>query len=89
MIVRHAGGHDSPMTDSTEIETSWTAEPFVPASSSLRRLQCAVQDCKGKHFEHEDRGKRRLHEKPNDAEEIRAALVEDLRRANELAGVDA
>ena len=214
------------MTGSPAIETSWTAEPFVPASSSLRRLQRAVQDCKGcplyadttqavfgegsrsapivlvgeqpgdqedkqghpfvgpaggvlwrclddagidrdsvfvtnavKHFKHEDRGKRRLHKKPNTAEveachpwidaelravagrvivalgataarslfgrtmpiaanrgktlqvgdrpaivtyhpsavlraddaaaEIRAALVEDLRRANELAGVDA
>ena len=214
------------MTGSPAIETSWTAEPFVPASSSLRRLQRAVQDCKGcplyadttqavfgegsrsapivlvgeqpgdqedkqghpfvgpagrvlwrclddagidrdavfvtnavKHFKHEDRGKRRLHKKPNTAEveachpwidaelravegrvivalgataarslfgrtmpiaanrgktlqvgdrpaivtyhpsavlraddaaaQIRAALVEDLRRANELAGVDA
>ena len=214
------------MTGSPAIETSWTAEPFVPASSSLRRLQRAVQDCKGcplyagttqavfgegsrsapivlvgeqpgdqedkqghpfvgpaggvlwrclddagidrdsvfvtnavKHFKHEDRGKRRLHKKPNTAEveachpwidaelravagrvivalgataarslfgrtmpiaanrgktlhvgdrpaivtyhpsavlraddaaaEIRAALVDDLRRANELAGVDA
>ena len=214
------------MTGSSAIETSWTAEPFVPASSSLRTLQRAVQDCKGcplyadttqavfgegsrnapivlvgeqpgdqedkqghpfvgpaggvlwrclddagidrgavfvtnavKHFKHEDRGKRRLHKKPSTAEveachpwidaelravagrvivalgataarslfgrtmpiaasrgktlqvgdrpaivtyhpsavlraddaaaEIRAALVEDLRRANELAGVDA
>ncbi len=214
------------MTGSPAIETNWTAEPFVPASSSLRRLQRAVQDCKGcplyadttqavfgegsrsapivlvgeqpgdqedkqghpfvgpaggvlwrclddvgivrdavfvtnavKHFKHEDRGKRRLHKKPNTAEveachpwidaelravggrvivalgataarslfgrtmpiaanrgktlqvgdrpaivtyhpsavlraddaaaEIRAALIEDLRRANELAGVDA
>ena len=214
------------MTGSPAIETSWTAEPFVPASSSLRRLQRAVQDCKGcplyagttqavfgegsrsapivlvgeqpgdqedkqghpfvgpaggvlwrclddagidrdsvfvtnavKHFKHEERGKRRLHKKPNTAEveachpwidaelravagrvivalgataarslfgrtmpiaanrgrtlhvgdrpaivtyhpsavlraddaaaEIRAALVDDLRRANELGGVDA
>ena len=117
------------------METSWTAEPFVPASRSLRTLQRAVQDCKGcplyadttqavfgegarsapivlvgeqpgdqedkqghpfvgpaggvlwrclddagidresvfatnavKHFKHEDRGKRRLHKKPNTAE---------------------
>ena len=214
------------MTATPATETSWTAEPFVPPSSSLRRLQRAVQDCKGcplyadttqavfgegsrsapmvlvgeqpgdqedkqghpfvgpagavlwrclddagidrdavfvtnavKHFKHEDRGKRRLHKKPNTAEveachpwidaelravegrvivalgataarslfgrtmpiaanrgktlqvggrpaivtyhpsavlraddaaaEIRAALIEDLRRANELAGVDA
>ena len=43
-----------PMSESTTsvngspaIETSWTAEPFVPASTSLRRLQRAVQDCRG------------------------------------------
>ena len=32
----------SPTTDAT-----WTAEPFVPASRSLRTLQRAVQDCQG------------------------------------------
>ena len=35
------------MTGGPTIETSWTAEPFVPASSSLRTLQRAVQDCRG------------------------------------------
>jgi uracil-DNA glycosylase len=123
------------MAGEPTIGTTWTAEPFVPASRSLRTLQRAVQDCKGcplyvdttqavfgegargapivlvgeqpgdqedkqghpfvgpagrvlwrcldeagidrdtvfvtnavKHFKHEDRGKRRLHKKPNTAE---------------------
>jgi uracil-DNA glycosylase len=123
------------MTGRPTMETNWTAEPFVPASRSLRTLQRAVQYCKGcplyadttqavfgegarsapivlvgeqpgdqedkqghpfvgpaggvlwrclddagidrqsvfatnavKHFKHEDRGKRRLHKKPNTAE---------------------
>ena len=123
------------MTGRPTIESAWTAEPFVPASRSLRTLQRAVQDCRGcplyadttravfgegprnapivlvgeqpgdredrqghpfvgpaggvlwrclddagierdevfvtnavKHFKHEDRGKRRLHKKPNTAE---------------------
>jgi DNA polymerase len=214
------------MNASPVIETTWTAEPFVPASSSLQTLRRAVQACHGcplyantthavfgegdrrapivlvgeqpgdqedkqgrpfvgpaggvlwrcledagigrdlvfvtnavKHFKHEDRGKRRLHKKPSPAEveachpwidaelravqgrvivalgataarslfgrtmpiaasrgatmqvggrpaiityhpsavlradeaaaEIRAALVEDLRRAHQLAGADA
>lgn len=117
------------------IDSAWTADPFVPASRSLRTLQRAVQECTGcplhadatqavfgegtrnapivlvgeqpgdqedkqghpfvgpaggvlwrcvddagidrdlvfatnavKHFKHEDRGKRRLHKKPNAAE---------------------
>jgi len=35
------------MAGDPPIETSWTAEPFVPASRSLPTLQRAVQDCKG------------------------------------------
>ena len=35
------------MAGHSTIETGWTAEPFVPASRSLRTLQRAVQDCKG------------------------------------------
>jgi DNA polymerase len=35
------------MTGSPAIETTWTAEPFVPASRSLRTLGRAVQGCKG------------------------------------------
>ena len=214
------------MNASPAIHTTWTAEPFVPASRSLTTLRRAVQACQGcplyanttqavfgegdrsapivlvgeqpgdqedkqghpfvgpaggvlwrcleaagigrelvfatnavKHFKHEDRGKRRLHKKPSPAEveachpwidaelravqgrvivalgataarslfgrtmpiaasrgatmqvggrpaiityhpsavlradeaaaEIRAALVEDLRRAHQLAGADA
>ena len=35
------------MASDPTIETTWTAEPFVPASPSLRTLRRAVQDCKG------------------------------------------
>jgi uracil-DNA glycosylase family protein len=35
------------MTGGPTIETTWTAEPFVPASRSLRTLQRAAQACKG------------------------------------------
>jgi len=35
------------MTGRPTIESAWTAEPFVPASRSLRTLQRAVQDCRG------------------------------------------
>ena len=35
------------MASDPTIETTWTAEPFVPASHSLRTLRRAVQDCKG------------------------------------------
>jgi uracil-DNA glycosylase len=128
-------GNNSAMTDGRASETNWTAEPFVPESTSLPTLQRAVQSCTGcplyagttqavfgegsrgaaivlvgeqpgdqedkqghpfvgpagrvlwrclddagidretvfvtnavKHFKHEDRGKRRLHKKPNSAE---------------------
>ena len=41
------GGHQSIVTGTPAIETTWTAEPFVPDSTSLRTLQRAVQACKG------------------------------------------
>jgi len=98
--------------------STWTADPFVPASRSLRTLQRAVQECTGCPL-HADttqavfgEGARNApivlvgeqHKKSNTAEveachpwiavelraddaatEIRAALVQDLRRARGLA----
>jgi uracil-DNA glycosylase family protein len=35
------------VTDASAIETTWTAQPFVPRSRSIRTLQQAVQSCRG------------------------------------------
>jgi len=46
-FVAESGKHPSHDRHDSLVETTWTAEPFVPRSTSLRTLARAAQSCKG------------------------------------------